>query len=122
MWRAGAEPPLTVDYHGLTVCKTGPWGQGPVMLQLLKLLEGFDLAALDPNGVEFVHLWVEAAKLAFADRDAFYGDPDFVDVPLDVLLSEEYAAGRRRLIGPSGVSPNCRCAVNRPSSSAPRRP
>ena len=69
------------------------------MLQMLALLKGFDLASLDPNGAEFIHLWVEAAKLAFADRDAFYGDPDFVDVPLTGLLSEEYNAERRKLIG-----------------------
>ena len=69
------------------------------MLQMLALLKGFDLASLDPNGAEFIHLWVEAAKLAFADRDAFYGDPDFVDVPLTGLLSEEYNTERRKLIG-----------------------
>lgn len=81
-WQARLEIPATLDYHGITVCKTDTWGQGPVMLQMLALLKGFDLTSLDPNGAEFIHLWVEAAKLAFADRDAFYGDPDFVDVPL----------------------------------------
>ena len=98
-WSATFEPPVTASYHDITVCKTGPWGQGPVMLQMLKLLEGFDLSALDPNGAEFIHLWVEVAKLAFADRDAYYGDPDFVDVPMQVLLSEAYNAARRGLIG-----------------------
>ena len=98
-WQVRFEAPATLDYHGITVCKTGTWGQGPVMLQMLALLKGFDLASLDPNGAEFIHLWVEAAKLAFADRDAFYGDPDFVDVPLTGLLSEEYNAERRKLIG-----------------------
>ncbi len=98
-WQVRFESPATLDYHGITVCKTGTWGQGPVMLQMLALLKGFDLASLDPNGAEFIHLWVEAAKLAFADRDAFYGDPDFVDVPLTGLLSDEYNAERRKLIG-----------------------
>jgi gamma-glutamyltranspeptidase / glutathione hydrolase len=93
-WRATLEPPTTVDYRGLTVCKTGAWGQGPAALQQLRLLEGFDVAAMDE--AELVHVLTEAAKLAFADRDANYGD---VDVQLDHLLSQEYAADRRILIG-----------------------
>lgn len=99
-WRPAYEAPTTFDYHGWTICKTQPWGQGPVLLQALSLLKGFDLASLDPNGADFAHLVIEAAKLAFADREAYYGDPDFVDVPLDVLLSEAYAVERRKLIGP----------------------
>jgi gamma-glutamyltranspeptidase/glutathione hydrolase len=98
-WQATLEPPATYDYRGTTVCKTGPWGQGPVMLQQLGLLSGYDLAELSP--VEFVHVSVECAKLAFADREAFYGDPDFVDVPLERLLSAEYADERRRLVADS---------------------
>jgi gamma-glutamyltranspeptidase/glutathione hydrolase len=98
-WRPAYEAPTTFDYHGWTICKTQPWGQGPVLLQALSLLKGFDLASLDPNGADFAHLVIEAAKLAFADREAYYGDPDFVDVPLDVLLSEAYAVERRKLIG-----------------------
>jgi gamma-glutamyltranspeptidase / glutathione hydrolase len=93
-WRATIEPPATVDYRGLTVCKTGAWGQGPAGLQQLRLLEGFDVASL--SEVELVHVMTECAKLAFADRDACYGD---ADVPLDTLLSREYADERRRLIG-----------------------
>jgi gamma-glutamyltranspeptidase/glutathione hydrolase len=96
-WQASLEPPVTFDYRGATVCKTGPWGQGPVMLQQLALLAGFDLAEL--SQVELVHVLVECAKLAFADREAFYGDPDFVDVPLERLLSAAYADERRRLVG-----------------------
>jgi gamma-glutamyltranspeptidase/glutathione hydrolase len=96
-WQATLESPATFDYRGTTVCKTGPWGQGPVMLQQLALLAGFDLADLSP--AEFVHVSVECAKLAFADREAFYGDPDFVDVPLERLLSAAYADERRRLVG-----------------------
>ena len=97
-WQATYEQPISMDYYGLQVCKTGPWGQGPVFLQQLALLRDYDLGALDPLGDAFVHLVVEAAKLAFADREAFYGDPDFVDVPLDVLLSADYADHRRALI------------------------
>jgi gamma-glutamyltranspeptidase/glutathione hydrolase len=98
-WEATLEQPLTVDYHGYTVAKCGPWCQGPVLLQQLQLLKGFDIAAMDPVGPEFVHTVIECAKLAFADREAWYGDPNFVDVPLDVLLSESYANERRKLIG-----------------------
>ncbi|MEH6677749.1 gamma-glutamyltransferase family protein [Phenylobacterium sp.] len=97
-WRPAYEAPATLDYHGWTICKTKPWGQGPVLLQALALLRGFDIASLDPNGADFAHLVLEASKLAFADREAYYGDPDFVEVPLDALLSEAYAA-RRSLIG-----------------------
>ncbi len=97
-WRATLEAPVTYDYHGLTVCKAGPWCQGPVLLQQLALLKGFDLASMDPLGAEFVHTVVECAKLAFADREAFYGDPDFVEVPLETLLSDAYNDQRRRLI------------------------
>ncbi len=98
-WRPTYEAPTTFDYHGWTVCKTQAWGQGPVLLQALSLLKGFDLSAMDPNGADFAHVVLEAAKLAFADREAYYGDPDFVDVPIETLLSERYAAARRKLIG-----------------------
>ncbi len=98
-WSASVERPLTYDYHGYTLCKTGPWGQGPVALQQLALLKGFDLADMDPTGTEFVHVVTECAKLAFADREAFYGDPDFVDVPVETLLSDDYNDRRRRLVG-----------------------
>ncbi|HEY7145514.1 MAG TPA: gamma-glutamyltransferase [Streptosporangiaceae bacterium] len=97
---ARVEEPVTLDYHGHTVCKTGPWGQGPVFLQQLALLAGFDLDDTDPAGADFVHTVTECAKLAFADREAWYGDPDFTDVPLGSLLSQRYAAERRRLVDP----------------------
>jgi gamma-glutamyltranspeptidase/glutathione hydrolase len=93
-WRATLEPPATFDYRGLTVCKTAAWGQGPSALQQLALLEGYDVASL--SEADLVHVGTEAAKLAFADRDANYGD---TDVPLDLLLSREYADERRELIG-----------------------
>ena len=81
-WRASTEPPVTLDFAGLTVCKTGPWGQGPVFLQQLALLDGLGVAEMDPAGPDFIHTVVESAKLAFADREAWYGDPRFADVPL----------------------------------------
>ncbi|MFO7571396.1 MAG: gamma-glutamyltransferase, partial [Gaiellaceae bacterium] len=93
-WEATLEAPATFDYQGLTVCKTGAWGSGPVGLQQLSLLAGFDLAEL--SEAELVHVVTECAKLAFADRDALYGDGE---VPLDALLDEEYASKRRALVG-----------------------
>ncbi|MGC2116822.1 MAG: gamma-glutamyltransferase family protein, partial [Pseudolabrys sp.] len=98
-WQAHIEPPLTYDYGRYTVCKTGVWSQGPVLLQQLALLKGFDLDGLDPAGPDFVHLQVECAKLAYADRESFYGDPNFVRVPIETLLSDRYNADRRKLIG-----------------------
>jgi gamma-glutamyltranspeptidase/glutathione hydrolase len=92
------EDPVRATYRGLEVLKCGPWSQGPVMLQLLKLLEGWDLRGLGHNSADYLHVWLECAKLAFADRETYYGDPDFVDVPLGRLLSAEYAAQRRRLV------------------------
>ena len=98
-WSATVEAPLTYDYHGHTVLKCGPWSQGPVFLQQLALLRNFDLGAMDPYGAEFIHTVVECAKLAFADREAYYGDPDFADVPIEALLADDYNAQRRRLVG-----------------------
>jgi gamma-glutamyltranspeptidase/glutathione hydrolase len=115
-WEATLEPPLSLDYRGHTVFKTGPWGQGPVFLQQLALLEGFDLA--DTSPAELVHVVVECAKLAFADREAWYGDPDFVAVPLDLLLSTEYARDRRALVTDS-ASPDLRPGGDDPRLPAP---
>ncbi len=97
-WQASIEAPAAYDYGRYTVQKPGAWCQGIATLQQLALLKGFNLDGLDPAGPEFIHLQVEAAKLAFADRDTFLGDPDFVDVPLDVLLGDDYNAQRRKLI------------------------
>ena len=99
-WSAPVEKPVTLDYHGHTVLKCGAWSQGPAMLQTMALMAGFDVGAMDPVGADFIHHVVEAKKLAFADREAFYGDPDFVDVPLATLLSPAYNDARRKLIGP----------------------
>ena len=98
-FRAPIEEPVCLDYHGYTVCKTGPWGQGPVFLQQLALLDGFDLAAAGPDSPDFVHTVVECAKLAFADREAWYGDPAYVDVPMTDLLDAGYTEQRRTLVG-----------------------
>ena len=98
-WQAPVETPLSFDYRGCTVIKGGPWSQGPVLLQQLALLQGFDLDDLDPVGPEFVHIVTECAKLAYADREAWYGDPDFVDVPMATLLSPAYNDARRKLVG-----------------------
>jgi gamma-glutamyltranspeptidase/glutathione hydrolase len=98
-YQAELEEPVKLDYHGYTMCKTGPWGQGPVFLQQLALLAGFDLASMGHNTPDFIHTVVECAKLAFADREAWYGDPNFVDVPLTELLDPAYAQERRPLVG-----------------------
>jgi gamma-glutamyltranspeptidase/glutathione hydrolase len=92
------EEPLAVDYHGVKVHKCGPWSQGPVFLQQLRLLEGFDLRAMGHNSAGYIHHVVESAKLAFADREAWYADPRFCDVPIEGLLSHKYAAIRRELV------------------------
>jgi gamma-glutamyltranspeptidase/glutathione hydrolase len=98
-WSAGYDTPQTYDYHGYTVAKAGAWSQGPVFLQTLALLKGIDLAAMGPGSDRFVHTLTEAMKLAFADREAYYGDPSFIDVPLAHLLSDGYNDARRGLIG-----------------------
>jgi gamma-glutamyltranspeptidase/glutathione hydrolase len=98
-WQVPVEAPLSFDYRGWTVLKGGPWSQGPVFLQALALLQGFDLDDLDPLGPDFVHVVVECLKLAFADREAWYGDPDFAEVPMQTLLGPAYNDARRRLVG-----------------------
>ncbi|MBL4721031.1 MAG: gamma-glutamyltransferase, partial [Alphaproteobacteria bacterium] len=97
--RTQIEAPASLDYGRYTVFKAGPWSQGPVMLQQLALLKGFDLGAMAPDGADFVHTVTECAKLAFADRERFYGDPNFVDVPMTPLLSTRYNDARRKLVG-----------------------
>lgn len=98
-WQPTYEDPTTYDYGRYTVCKGGPWSQGPALLQALAILDGMGVADMDPTGPDFVHAVTEAIKLAFADREAFYGDPDFVEVPMQQLLSASYNAERRKLIG-----------------------
>ncbi|GAA4390656.1 gamma-glutamyltransferase [Brevibacterium sp. NPDC049920] len=102
-WTAGFEDALTLDFRGYTIAKTGPWGQGPVLLQALAILDGFDEAHLDPGTELGAHTVLEALKLALADRDTYYGDSGSATAltpeALAVLLRPEYAAERRALIG-----------------------
>ena len=118
-WQAAIEPPAERDYHGWRVFKTGPWGQGPVFLQQLGLLERFDLGSLGRDSAELVHVVVECAKLAFADREAWYGDPGFFEVPLDDLLSPVYAEERARLVGEQASG---ELRPGRPGGREPRLP
>ena len=104
-FRVQIEPPARSVYRGYDVLTCGPWCQGPTLLLALSLLEGFDLPAMGRGSADYLHTVLEALKLAFADRDAYFGDPDFVDVPLDRLLSPEYAAGRRAQIRPDVAWP-----------------
>jgi gamma-glutamyltranspeptidase/glutathione hydrolase len=97
-FRAGYEEAVTLEFRGHTIAKTGPWGQGPALLQTLAILDGFDDEHLDPSTELGAHTILEAQKLALADREAYYGD---ADVPLDYLLSADYAAERRQLIDES---------------------
>ena len=98
------EEPAAVTYRGYTIHKAGFWNQGPSLLQTLRILEGFDLRSMGRGTPDALHTIVEAIKLGYADRDRYYGDPDFVRVPGEVLLSEPYAAARRRLIDPKKAS------------------
>ena len=102
--RTTLENPVNVDYKGYTICKCGPWTQGPYLCQALRLLEGFDLRKMGQFSADTIHVAVEALKLAMADRDEYYGDPDFVDVPLEALLSDAYTRIRRPLIDISQAS------------------
>ncbi|MWD26380.1 gamma-glutamyltransferase family protein [Aquicoccus sp. SCR17] len=97
-WSAHYEAPLQIEYRGWRISKTGPWGQGPVLLQALRILDHVKLDGLDPCGDAFVHVVIEAIKLAYADREAYYGDPDFSDIPMERLLSRDYGAERAALI------------------------
>ena len=93
------EEPLSTSYRGYEVYKPGFWSQGPAMLEALNILEGFDLRAMRYNSAEYLHTMAETMKLAYADRDTYYGDPKFNNIPVARLLSKEYAAERRKLIG-----------------------
>ncbi|HXB48198.1 MAG TPA: gamma-glutamyltransferase family protein [Streptosporangiaceae bacterium] len=118
-WTASVEVPVTADFRGLTVCKTGPWGQGPVFLQQLALLDGLGIEDLQPGSAEFIHTVVEASKLAFADREAWYGDPRQSRIPLAELLSAPYAEARRKLVGDQASGD---LLPGSPDGTAPRLP
>jgi gamma-glutamyltranspeptidase/glutathione hydrolase len=99
-WQASVEPAWSTDYHDWTVWKTGPWGQGPVLPQALNILRGSGIENITADSADFVHTVTEAMKLAFADREAYYGDPNDSDIPMQQLLDIDYANRRRELIGP----------------------
>ncbi len=98
-WQASWEEPVTLDWHGHTIAKTGPWGQGPALLQTLATLDAVGGDALDPDTPLGIHQITEAMKLAYADREAWYGDG--FDTPLEDLLSAEYTTERAALVGPA---------------------
>ncbi|MBI3680839.1 MAG: gamma-glutamyltransferase family protein [Acidobacteria bacterium] len=116
-YSAEIDQPVCGTYRGYQVCKSGFWTQGPVMVQALNILEGYDLKTMGHNTPEYLHTMVEAVKLAFADRDRYYGDPKFSRIPSEILLSKEYAAQRRMQIDPSRASMD-----HRPGSFAPPLP
>jgi gamma-glutamyltranspeptidase/glutathione hydrolase len=97
-WQARLGSPVKTDYHTYQVYKAGFWTQGPAFVETLNLLEGYDLKAMGHNSANYIHTLTEALKLAMADRDRYYGDPNFVKIPANVLLSKEYATLRRPLI------------------------
>jgi len=103
-FNAETDEPRSTTYRGYTIHKPGFWTQGPVMLEALNILEGFDLKAMGHNSAEYLHTVLEAVKLAFADRDRYYGDPKFSKIPEEILLSKSYAAERRKLIDPAHAS------------------
>ncbi len=95
------EDPVSFNFHGARVFKCGPWNQGPALLQTLAILQYFDLQAMGHNSAQYLHTVIEAVKLAFADREQWYGDPNRIDVPIDELLSNEYGHQRAKLINPA---------------------
>lgn len=103
-FKAETDTPRSTTYRGYEVHKPGFWTQGPVMLQTLNILEGFDLRSMGHNSPRYLHTVIEAVKLAFADRDRYYGDPKSSKIPEEILLSREYAAERRKLIDPDHAS------------------
>ncbi|HUJ49837.1 MAG TPA: gamma-glutamyltransferase family protein [Bryobacteraceae bacterium] len=122
-FHADIEEPKVGTYRGYQIYKPGFWTQGPVMIEALNILEGYDLKAMSHNSPEYLHTVVEAVKLAFADRDQYYGDPKFSKIPEEILLSKEYAAERRKLIDPAHASLESRpgnlgTKINLPTTTA----
>ena len=97
-YRVQVSAPVHSTYRGIDVYACGPWSQGPLVPMTLSLLEGYDIASLGPGSAGYLHRYTEAMKLACADREGFFGDPDQVDVPIDGLMSKDYADERRKLI------------------------
>ncbi len=105
-FEAKLEPPASIDYKGIEVFTCGPWCQGPTTIQALGILSGFDLQGMGHNSPDYLHTLIESLKLAFADRHSYYGDPDFVNVPMKGLLDPDYAAQRRQQIDPARACPD----------------
>lgn len=103
-FHAEIDTPRSTTFHTYEIVKPGFWTQGPVLLEMFNLLEGYDLKSMKHNSPEYLHTLVEAAKLAFADRDKYYGDPHFSKIPEQELLSKSYATDRRKLIDPQRAS------------------
>jgi len=103
-FHADVDEPKMGTYRGYEIYKPGFWTQGPVMIQVLNILEGYDLKAMGHNSPQYLHTVVEAVKLAFADRDEYYGDPKFSKIPEEILLSKDYATERRKMIDPEHAS------------------
>src|SRR3546814_118478 len=104
-YRVSVTPPVSADFAGGRLLCCGAWCQGPFLAQVVNILKGYDLASLEHNGTEYLHLIIEAVKLAFADREHLLGDPRFVDVPVDRLISDDYATERRRSLDPRRAWP-----------------
>jgi gamma-glutamyltranspeptidase/glutathione hydrolase len=104
-FRSRVEQPCRIRFADFDVYGCGPWSQGPMVLEALNILAGFDLKGMRHNSAAYVHAVTEALKLAAADREVYFGDPDFVDVPLNVLLSQDYAARRRAQLDPAKAWP-----------------
>ena len=104
-FHVGVDKPAAGSYKGIDVYTCGPWCQGPVSIEALQILEGCDLQAMGHNSVDYIHTVLEALKLSFADRHHFYGDPDFIDVPMEGLTSKAFADERRRAIEPNRATP-----------------
>src|SRR3989454_3715340 len=138
-YRVKLEPPAHTTYRGIDVYACGPWSQGPLVPMTLNLLEGFDVASFGPGSLAYLHRYTEAFKLAAADREGFFGDPDQLDVPIRGMLDKGYAEERRRLIrddrawpelpepgdpwryegrtGPAGYRPRVATGVGAPDTS-----
>lgn len=120
-FRVEEEPAVCARFADIDVYACGPWCQGPMLLQELNILDGIDLRTLRHNSVEYIHVVTEAIKLAAADREAYYGDPRFVHVPLEYLLSQQHAAERRRLIDPARAFPDLPPPAATPGNHVPRK-
>ena len=125
-FQASFEPPCRTRFAGFDVYGCGAWSQGPMVLEALNILERLDLKAIGHNSPAYIHAVTEALKLAAADRETYFGDPNFVDVPLDVLLSKSYAAERHALFDPArawpGMPPAGQATITPPAPGSPIRP